>query len=61
MWNRIRRDCQYQQEEMQDWASHLEYLKSIFMEFDTSGAPKESTLIQIFQDRLKPLIAVQMK
>ena len=61
IWNRIRRDCQYQQEEVQDWASHLEHLQSILMEFDASGAPEESTLIRIFRDGLKPSIAAQME
>ena len=31
------------------------------MEFDVSGAPKESTLIRIFWDGLKPSIAAQME
>ena len=61
IWNRIRRDCQYQQEEVQDWASHLEHLQSILMEFDAGGAPRESTLIRIFRDALKPLIAAQIE
>ena len=46
---------------MQDWASHLEHLQSILMEFDASGAPEESTLIRIFRDGLKPSIAAQME
>ena len=61
IWNKIRWDCQYQQEEIQDWASHLEYLQSILMEFNAGGAPGESTLIQIFRNGLKPSIATQIE
>ena len=46
---------------MQDWASHLEHWQSILIEFDASGARKESTLIQIFRDGFKLSIAAQME
>ena len=61
IWNKIRRDSQYQQEEVQDWASHLEHLQSILIEFDADGAPEESTLIRYFRDGLKPSIKAQME
>ena len=45
IWSRVKRDSQYQQEEVQDWALHLEHLQSILNEFDAAGAPEESDLI----------------
>ena len=61
IWNKIKPDCQYQQEEVQDWASHLEYLQSIFIEFDASKALEEFTFIWIFWDGLKSSIAAQIE
>ena len=52
---------QYQQEEVQDWASHLEYLQSILIDSDADGAPEESDLIRFFLERLKPLVKAQME
>ena len=60
-WGRIRRDSHHQQEEVQDWASHLEHLQSILIEFDADGAPGESALIRYFRDGLKPSIKAQME
>ena len=60
-WSRIKRDSQYQQEEVQDWASHLEHLQSILLEFDAEGAPEESDLIRFFREGLKPSIKAQME
>ena len=60
-WSRIKRDSQYQQEEAQDWASHLEHLQSILLEFDDEGAPEESDLIRFFREGLKPSIKAQME
>lgn len=61
IWSRIKRDSQYQQEDVQDWASHLEYFQSILVEFDADGAPEESTLICFFREGLKPSIKAQME
>lgn len=36
--------CQYQLEEIQDWATHLEYLQSILLEFNTDFASLEGQL-----------------
>ena len=49
------------QEEVQDWASHLEHLQSILLEFDAEGAPEESDLIRFFREGLKPSIKAQME
>ena len=61
VWSRVKRNSQYQQEEVQDWAFHLEHLQSILQEFDADGAPEESDLIQFFRERLKPLVKAQME
>lgn len=42
---KAKRDSQYQQEEVQDWASHLEHLQAILLEFDADGALEESDLM----------------
>ena len=60
-WSRIERDSQYQQEEVQDWASHLEHLQSILIEFDADGAPEDSALIRYFREGLKPSVKAQME
>lgn len=58
---RVKRDSQFQQEEVQNWASHLEHLQSIHIEFDADGAPEESDLIRFFREGLKPLVKAQME
>ena len=61
IWSRIKRDSQYQQEEVRDWASHLEHLQSILLEFDTDGALEESDLIRFFREGLKPSVKAQIE
>lgn len=41
-WQKIKRDSQYQQEDVQDWAAHLEYLQAVLKEFDPVAAPNET-------------------
>ncbi len=55
-WSKVKRDYQYQQEEVQDWAAHLEHLQSILLEFDAEAASNELHLIRFFCDGLKPSI-----
>ncbi len=59
-WTKIRRDSQYQQEEILDKTAHLEHLQAVFKEFDLSGTPNETTLIRYFQERLCPSIWAQL-
>ena len=61
IWNKVIRDSQYQQEEVQDWASHLKHLQAILIEFDADGAPEESVLIRFFREGLKPSVKAQME
>ena len=61
IWSNIKRDSQYQLEEVQDWASHLEHLQSILVEFDADGALVKSNLIRFFREGLKPSIKAQIE
>ncbi len=57
---KIRRDSQYQQKEVLDWAAHLEHLQAVLKEFDPSDAPNEITFIRYFQEGLRPSIRAQL-
>ena len=59
IWSKFRRDSQYQLEEVQDWASHLQHLQSIFLEFDRTL--NKLTIICYFREGLKPSIKVEME
>ncbi len=59
-WRKMRRDSQYQQEDVQDWAAHLEHLQAVLKEFDPVVAPSEDVLICYFRDGLRPSIRAQM-
>ena len=61
IWKKIKRDSQYQDESVQDWAAHLEYLQSILIEFDSEWAPEEGTMIWYFREGLRPSIRVEME
>lgn len=61
IWSRIKRDFQYQLEEAHNWASRLEHLQSILIEFDADGAPEESDLVRFFREGFKPSIKAQME
>ncbi len=56
VWSKLRGDAQYQSEEVQDWATHLEHLQSILLEFDANNAPQKGQLGRTFYDGLKPSI-----
>ena len=46
--------------EVYDWASYLEHLQSILMEFDLAAAPTESTMVKYFEEGLKLSIKAKM-
>ncbi len=56
VWSKLRRDAQYQLEELQDWAAYLEHLSSILLEFNANNTFRESQLGRTFYDGLRPLI-----
>ncbi len=59
-WTKIRRDSQYQQKEVLDWAAYLEHLQAVLKEFDPSGAPNKTTLIRYFREGLRLSIRAQL-
>ena len=61
VWKKVKRDSQYQDELVQDWAAHLEYLQSILIEFDSEWAPEEGTMIRYFREGLRPSVRVEME
>lgn len=56
IWSKIKRNAQYQQEEVQDWAFHLEHLQCILVKFDIRCALTEKILCRYFYKGLKSLI-----
>lgn len=42
IWSKLKRDSQYQLEDLQDGTSLLEHLQSIFQEVDLVEAPEET-------------------
>ena len=60
IWRKLKRDSQYQLEEVYDWASHLEHLQFILMEFDPAAASTESTMVRYFEKDLKPSIKAEI-
>ena len=61
IWCKIKRDCQYQDKSVQDWATQLKYLKSILIEFDPDCAPEENTMIWYIKEGLRPLVQVKIE
>ena len=45
IWKKVKRDFQYQDKSVQDWAAHLKYLQSILIEFNSECAPEEGIMI----------------
>ena len=60
IWRKLKRDSQYQLEEVYDWASHLKHLQLVLLEFDSVAAPTEVTMIRYFEKGLKPSIKAEM-
>ena len=60
IWRKLKRDSQYQLEEVYDWASHLKHLQSILQEYDLVAAPTEVTMVRYFEEDLKPSIKAEM-
>ena len=51
-WTKIKRDSQYQQENILDWAVYLEHLQAVLQDFDSVAALNKDTMIRYFQERL---------
>ena len=48
VWKKVKRNSQYWDKLIQDWAAHLKYLQSILIEFNSKWALKEGTMIWYF-------------
>ena len=59
IWRTIRKNSWYKQEEVMDWAVHLEHLQTVLRKFDPTAAPTEEVLICYFCNGLKPSIWAQ--
>ena len=57
---KIKRDSQYQQEDILDWVAHLEHLQAVFQEFASVTAPNKDTIIRYFREGLRPSIQAQL-
>ena len=42
----MKRDSQYQLEEVLDWAAHLEHLQAVFLKFDLVATLNEEIMIR---------------
>ena len=60
IWKKLRRNSQYQLEEVYNWASNLEYFQSILIEFDSTAAPTESIMVKYFEEGLKSSIKAEI-
>ena len=60
IWRKLKRDSQYQLEEIYDWASYLEHLQLIVLEYDPVASPTEVTMVRYFEEGLKQSIKVEM-
>ena len=47
-------------EKVYNWASHLEHLQSILMEFDLAAVFTKSTIVRYFEEGLKPSIKAEI-
>ena len=59
-WEKIKRNSQYQLEEVLDWTAHLEHLQAVLKEFDPAAAPNEEIMIRCFREGLRPSIQAQL-
>ena len=59
-WGKIKRDSQYQLEEVLDWAAHLEHLQAVLREFDPAATPNEEIMIRYFREGLRPSVRAQL-
>lgn len=53
IWNKIKKDSEYQLKKVQDWAAYLEYLQLIFIEFYPVFALTEDHLGWDFYEGLR--------
>ena len=59
-WGKLKRDSQYQQEEVLDWTAHLEHLQAVLREFDPNAAPTGRIMIRCFLKGMKLSVQAQI-
>ena len=59
-WGKIKRDSQYQLEEILDWAAYLEHLQAGLREFDPAATPNKEIMNRYFRKDLKPSVQAQL-
>ena len=59
-WKKFKKDSQHQQEEVLDWAAHLEHLQAVLQEFDPGAVLNKQIMIRCFLKSLKPSVWAQM-
>ena len=59
-WGKIKRDFQYQLEEVFDWAAHLEHLQAVSQRFDPIATPNKKIMIRWLLEGLKPSVRAQL-
>ena len=60
IWRKLKRDSQYQLEEVYDWAFYLKHLRWILLGYDLVAAPTEVTMVSYFEKDLKPSIKAEI-
>ena len=59
-WGKIKRDSQYQLEEVLDWAAHQKHLQVVLQEFDSAATPNKEIMIRYFWEGLKHFVRAQL-
>ena len=53
IWKKLKKDSQYQLEEVYDWVFQRKYLQSILIEFDPTAIPTKLIIVRYFEEGLK--------
>ena len=59
-YGKIKRDSQYQLEEVLDWAAYPKDMQAVFREFDPAAIPNKEIMIRYFLEGLKPSVRAQL-
>ena len=59
-WRKIKRDSQYQLEEVLNWAAHLKHLEAVLREFDLAATPNKEIMIRYFRKGLRASVRAQL-
>ena len=59
--SKFRQNSQYQAEFVLDWTAHLEYLRSILLEYNPVGALTKPAMLRYFREGLNPLVLAELE